>query len=214
MRIRFDQPISSLQFLISNLRRVLSNERFGSKPAIGGNPHELARVLPASDGHHQRGIAAMKILFRSIVAAAFAALSLPAFALDASVGSSALPSASVLSAKLMPDREGIVSWRTLASVESVIQGGKVLPRFRQSVLDLDRQQVKVQGFILALDTALAQRHFLVTAVPPHCPYCLPAGPDAIVEVYAKKPVRYGPEAVVLPASSRSSETTRRVCSTN
>src|SRR5215472_5855460 len=139
----------------------------------------------------------MPFSFRRFVAASLVALALPALALEPNVSTNGLPAAAVFSATLIPDRAGVVSWKTLGSVESVVQGSKTLPRFSKAILELDKQQVQIQGFILALDTALEQRHFLVTAVPPHCPYCLPAGPDAIVEVFAKKPVRYGVEPIVV-----------------
>jgi hypothetical protein len=44
--------------------------------------------------------------------------------------------------------------------------------------------------------ATDQRHFLIMAVPPHCPFCMPAGPDAIVEVRAKAPVTYAMEPLI------------------
>jgi hypothetical protein len=42
-----------------------------------------------------------------------------------------------------------------------------------------------------------QKRFLLTAVPPHCSFCLPAGPDAVVEVEAKTAVKYGLEPIVV-----------------
>jgi len=42
-----------------------------------------------------------------------------------------------------------------------------------------------------------QKRFLLTAVPPHCSFCLPAGPDAVVEVQAKTAVKYGFEPIVV-----------------
>jgi hypothetical protein len=137
-------------------------------------------------------------LFRSVIAASLMGLSLPVFALDSSVPANGLPSASVFSEKLLPDRQGVVSWKTLASVEPIKQGGKMVPRFNKAILDLDKQRVRVQGFILALDISQQQqKHFLITAVPPHCSFCLPAGPDAIIEVFAKKPFRYDLEPIIV-----------------
>ena len=125
------------------------------------------------------------------------ALGVPVLALDSSATAADLPSASVFSAKLLPDRPGLVSWKTLASVEPVKQGATIVPRFAKEILDLDKRRVQVQGFVLALDLGMEHTHFLITAVPPHCQYCLPAGPDAIVEVFAKKPVRYGIEPIIV-----------------
>jgi hypothetical protein len=139
----------------------------------------------------------MPMFIRSVIAASLIGLAVPVLALDTNVPATGLPSASVFSSQLMPDRPGVVSWKTLASVEPISQGAKMVPRFSKEILALDKKQVRVQGFILALDTAQEQKHFLVSAVPPHCSFCIPAGPDAVVEVFAKKPVRYGMEPIVL-----------------
>jgi hypothetical protein len=90
-----------------------------------------------------------------------------------------------------------VSWRTLAQVQPVKQGGKIVPEFSKDILSLDRKTVKVQGFIIPLDMGDKQKRFLLTAVPPHCSFCLPAGPDAVVEVEAKTAVKYGLEPIVV-----------------
>jgi len=134
---------------------------------------------------------------RSVIAATVMGLTPPVFALDDNVAKGGLPSASVFSAQLLPDRPGLVSWKALAGVESVNQGSKIVPRFSKEILDLDTKQVRVQGFILALDLGVEQKHFLLTAVPPHCQYCLPAGPDAIVEIFSRRPVRYGIEPIIV-----------------
>lgn len=139
----------------------------------------------------------MSIACRTIVAVCLIGLAFPVLSVEDRVASDGLPSASVFSSRLLPDRQGVISWKVLASVEPVKQGSRMVPRFSKEILDLDKQRVRVQGFILALDTGSAQKHFLVTAVPPHCPYCLPAGPDAIVEVVARKPVAYGYEPIIV-----------------
>lgn len=118
-------------------------------------------------------------------------------AFSATIPTTGLPTASQFSSNLLPDEDGIVSWRTLSGVEPVQQGDKIVPRFSNQVLDLDRKVVRVQGFILPLDLGDHQHHFLLSAVPPHCPFCLPAGPDAIVEVVAKGPVDYSIEPIII-----------------
>jgi hypothetical protein len=116
---------------------------------------------------------------------------------DATVGAQGLPSAGQYSATILPDRPGVVSWALLARVEAVVEHGKVVPRFDTSITELDRTRVLVRGFMLPMDLGDAQRHFLVSAVPPHCPFCLPAGPDAVMEVKAKSPVEFSQEPVLL-----------------
>jgi len=73
----------------------------------------------------------------------------------------------------------------------------MVPQFSRDILGLDKKDVRVQGFIIPLDMGDKQAHFLLSAVPPHCPFCLPAGPDSIVEVHAKKPLAYGFEPILV-----------------
>ena len=136
-------------------------------------------------------------LARAVLSVALFQLALSAAALDTNIPPAGLPSANDYAATLLPELAGVVSWRTLAQVEPVKQGGKMVPQFSKDVLGLDKHQVRVQGFLIPLDMGDKQKHFLLSAVPPHCPFCMPAGPDAMVEVLAKTPVSYGFEPVVV-----------------
>jgi uncharacterized protein len=139
----------------------------------------------------------MKQVFAGSIAAALLVVASGVAAFDSNIPATGLPSASQFSASLLPEQEGVVSWKTLAQVEPVKRDGRMVPEFAKEILGLDQRQVRIQGFILPMDLGDKQRHFLISAVPPHCPFCLPAGPDAVVEVLARKPVRYGFEPVVL-----------------
>ena len=99
--------------------------------------------------------------------------------------------------QFLPEKPGFTSWRTFAQVELVKQNSKMLPTFAQNVAALDGKVVRVQGFMMPLDIGDKQRRFLLVAAPPHCAFCLPAGPDAMIEVRAKSDVRYGFDAVSL-----------------
>jgi hypothetical protein len=120
-----------------------------------------------------------------------------AFALNTGVPGSGLPSATDFSTTVLPERPGVVSWQTLAKVQPVKEGGKIVPEFSRDILALDRKDVKVQGFMIPLDIGEKQKRFLISAVPPHCQFCLPAGPDALVEVEAKTPVNYTFDPIVV-----------------
>jgi len=110
---------------------------------------------------------------------------------------SGLPSATDYGATLLPERAGVVSWRTLAEVTPVKQGGRMVNEFSPAILTLDKRDVQVQGFMIPLDMGDKQKRFLLSAVPPHCSFCMPAGPDAIVEIIAKTPVKFGFEPIVV-----------------
>lgn len=130
-----------------------------------------------------------------LAATAFAAV--PASAFNPSVAQSGLPSATDFSAQVLPELAGVVSWRTLAQVEPVKRGDRFVPEFAKPVLALDAKEQRVQGFMIPLDMGEKQKRFLVSAVPPHCSFCLPAGPEAVVEVIAKTTVHYTFEPIVL-----------------
>jgi hypothetical protein len=131
------------------------------------------------------------------IAALSLALALPAQAVTTDIPQAGLPSANEYSAKLLPDRAGVVSWKTLAQVAPVKQNGKIMPEFSKEILALDRTNVRVQGFMIPLDMGDKQKRFLLAAAPVDCAFCLPAGPEGVVEVQAKSPVKYGFEPVVV-----------------
>ncbi|MEO8753927.1 MAG: DUF3299 domain-containing protein [Casimicrobiaceae bacterium] len=121
----------------------------------------------------------------------------PALAFNTSIPGTGLPNATDFSDTLLPERAGVVSWKTLAQVQPVKQDGKMVTEFSREILALDRKDVKVQGFMIPLDIGDKQKRFLISAVPPHCQFCLPAGPDALVEVEAKTAVNYTFDPIVI-----------------
>ncbi len=66
----------------------------------------------------------------------------------------------------------------------------ILPQFSAQLKELDNQEVKLYGFVLPLSTGAKQKHFLISPLPSHCPYCVSQGPDSMVEVVAKTPVEF------------------------
>ncbi len=139
----------------------------------------------------------MKRIFCCCIAMASLLAVRPVLAFDSNIPPQGLPSAVDYAATLLPARTGVVSWKTLAKVEAVNEGGRIVPKFDATISALDRTNISVQGFKLPMDLGDRQRHFLISAVPPHCPFCLPAGPDAVMEVKAATPVAYAIEPVLL-----------------
>jgi uncharacterized protein len=97
----------------------------------------------------------------------------------------------------LPERNDVVSWKLLAQVELVKQKDRYVPQFAKDVAALDQKEVRVQGFIMPLQMGDKQSHFVLTAMPQTCAFCLPGGPESMVEVKAKTPVKYSFEPVVL-----------------
>jgi uncharacterized protein len=99
--------------------------------------------------------------------------------------------------KPLPDRKDVVSWKLLSQVELVKQKDRYVPQFAKDVSALDQKEVKVQGFMMPLQVGDKQSHFVLTAMPQSCSFCMPGGPEAMVEVKTKAPVKYTFEAVVI-----------------
>lgn len=99
--------------------------------------------------------------------------------------------------KPLPELKGVVSWKTLAEVTPVKEKDRFVPQFSKVVSALDKKDVKLQGFMMPLDMGEKQKRFLLVAMPPSCAFCLPGGPDQMVEVVAKTPVKYGFDPIVL-----------------
>ena len=108
-----------------------------------------------------------------------------------------LPSATDYSSRILPEMKGVVSWKTLAQVQPVKVKDRYLPQFSDNIIKLDKKEVRLQGFMMPLDMGEKQKRFILTAVPPSCAFCMPAGPDALVMVQAKLPVKYGFEPIVM-----------------
>jgi len=99
--------------------------------------------------------------------------------------------------KPLPERKDVVSWKTLSQVELVKQKDRYVPQFAKDVSALDQKEVKVQGFMMPLEVGDKQSHFVLTAMPQSCAFCLPGGPESMVEVKSKTPLKYTFDAVVV-----------------
>ena len=99
--------------------------------------------------------------------------------------------------KPLPERKDVVSWKTLSQVELVKQKDRYVPQFAKDVAALDQKEVKLQGFMMPLEVGDKQSHFVLSAMPQTCAFCLPGGPESMVEVKSKTPVKYTFDALVL-----------------
>ncbi|MBL0142821.1 MAG: DUF3299 domain-containing protein [Betaproteobacteria bacterium] len=97
-----------------------------------------------------------------------------------------------------PTPVGTVPWQLLQSTKTVQKADKKFgPVFAKEVRELDKQQVKLYGFMMPLDQARKQKRFLLSAFPPHCSFCLTGGPESLVEVLADTPIDFTFEPVVI-----------------
>jgi hypothetical protein len=100
-------------------------------------------------------------------------------------------------AQPLPERKDVVSWKLLAQVELVKVKDRYQPQFSAGVAALNAKEVKVQGFMMPLEMGDKQSHFILAATPQECAFCMPGGPESLVEVKSRQPIAYGAAPVVL-----------------
>jgi hypothetical protein len=98
--------------------------------------------------------------------------------------------------------EGAVGWDLLGDLQ--VQSESIAPLqtifhtdYRPEVKALNGHEAKVMGFLFPLEGGLEHDHFLLTAWPPSCPFCLPAGPSQMIEVFCAKPVSFTDGAIMM-----------------
>ncbi|MEO6018281.1 MAG: hypothetical protein ABIP46_13585, partial [Polaromonas sp.] len=94
-------------------------------------------------------------------------------------------------------RDDVVPWSVLTTVKTKTEKNRILPVFNMGQLALNQKTQRVQGFMMPLDSGATQKHFLLSSVPLTCAFCLPGGPESMVEVKSKTPVKYSMEPVVV-----------------
>jgi len=97
----------------------------------------------------------------------------------------------------LPERTDVLPWSMLTAVKTKADKNRVLPVFGPNLKALDQKSQRVQGFMMPLDPGEKQKHFLISSVPLTCAFCLPGGPESMVEVRTKTPVKYSLEPVVV-----------------
>lgn len=110
-----------------------------------------------------------------------------------------LPSAAAyIGAGNDPAPAGTLSWGILTQARTVQKADKKFgPEFTREIRGLDRKDVKLYGFMMPLEQSAKQKRFLLSPFPPHCGFCMPGGPEALVEVIADKPFDFTYEPIVV-----------------
>ena len=94
-------------------------------------------------------------------------------------------------------RDDVVPWSVLTAVKTKHEKNRILPVFTMTQLALNQKTQRIQGFMMPLDPGEKQQHFLLSSVPLTCAFCLPGGPESMVEVKTRTPVKYSLEPVVV-----------------
>ena len=97
----------------------------------------------------------------------------------------------------LQERADVLPWSVLTAVKTRVEKNRVLPVFPGNIQALHQKSQRIQGFMMPLDAGEKQKHFLLSSVPLTCSFCVPGGPESMVEVKTKTPVKYSLEAVVV-----------------
>lgn len=95
-------------------------------------------------------------------------------------------------------------WTTLGKVTFKKQYDEMLgfkvdvPVFAEEVRALAGKMVEVKGYIIPVEGYKNQKEFVFSAFPySMCFFCGGAGPETVMEVYSKEPVKYTAEAIII-----------------
>ena len=104
-------------------------------------------------------------------------------------------------------------WSTLARVTFTKEYDELLglkvdkPVFGKAVKELDGERVSLRGYVIPTEGYKSHREFVFSAYPySSCFFCGGAGPETVVEVFAKAPVEYSADAIVLTGILRLNST--------
>ena len=97
----------------------------------------------------------------------------------------------------LSERNDVVPWSVLTSVKTKNEKNRILPVFTQDQTALGNKIQRIQGFMMPLEPGEKQKHFLLSSVPLTCSFCTAGGPESMVEVKTKTPVKYSLEPVVV-----------------
>ena len=95
-------------------------------------------------------------------------------------------------------------WKTLGKITfrkqyDEMMGFKVdVPVFSEDVQALSEKEVVLKGYIIPVDGYKSHSEFVFSAFPYNmCFFCGGAGPETVMEVTAKNPIKYTAEAITI-----------------
>ncbi|MBT0571337.1 DUF3299 domain-containing protein [Curvibacter sp. CHRR-16] len=97
----------------------------------------------------------------------------------------------------LKERNDVLPWSLLTAVKTKRIKNRLLPVFPDDIQYLDSKTLRVQGYMMPLEPGEKQTHFLVSSVPLTCPFCLPGGPESMIEVKMDRGIKYTMAPVVV-----------------
>ena len=110
--------------------------------------------------------------------------------------------AQVLAAQETAKKENL--WKTLSKITykkefDELMGFKIdKPVFSEDIKKMEGEIVTVKGFIIPVEGYKSHKEFILSAFPySMCFFCGGAGPETVMEVVSKDPVKYTAEAITV-----------------
>ncbi len=95
-------------------------------------------------------------------------------------------------------------WKSLSKITfkkeyDEMMGFKVdVPVFHEDVKKMEGKIITIKGYIIPVEGYKSHKEFIFSAYPYNmCFFCGGAGPETVMEVYAKEPIEYTAEAVTI-----------------
>lgn len=95
-------------------------------------------------------------------------------------------------------------WKTLGKITFKKQYDELLgfkvdvPVFSQEIIAMEGKVVTVKGYIIPVEGYKSHKEFVFSAYPYNmCFFCGGAGPETVMEVYAKEAIKYTAEPVTI-----------------
>jgi len=96
------------------------------------------------------------------------------------------------------------TWNTLGKITfkkefDAALGFKIdKPIFSEEILALSGKTVEIKGYIIPTDGYKSHTEFILSAFPYNmCFFCGGAGPETVMEIYAKTPIKFTSEAITI-----------------
>ncbi len=93
--------------------------------------------------------------------------------------------------------ENAVDWELLSKVTTKPVGKRIVAHYPASIMRLNQAEATLVGYMMPLSAGQKQTKFLFSYSASTCSFCLPAGPEGVVEVNAKAGIKmsYEPMAI-------------------
>lgn len=100
-------------------------------------------------------------------------------------------------------------WKSLSKISykkeyDELMGFKIdKPVFSDAIKAMDGKTIKVKGYIIPVEGYKSHKEFIFSAFPySMCFFCGGAGPESVMEVESKEPIKYTAESITLQGTLR------------